>query len=843
MAEVEKGYWRIVRVLGGLASFVISLIVYARTAQISIPFWDCGEFIACSYTLGVPHPPGAPILLWLGRLVSILPFGNNIAHRLNLLSSFASAVSVMLIYFIIIWIMKHWFEKPNKSLPNLIMIVSGIAGSLLAGFGSTYWNNAVEAEVYGVVMVVINLAIYLTLIWSERREEPSSEKLLVFIPFLLYLGIGIHMTSMIILPPIFLFIILVDSRKRLDPIFWITWAALFSVATEFSMFIIIMISGLILTLVLCLITHGDTARRWALAFITLLMAVIAYTPQLYAPIRSRLDPSIDENDPETLKSFIDYLDRKQYGQESMWHAMLLHRKGSWKNQFGTHRRMGFWGFFRKQWTSIKGGANGVIPFAIGILGIIFAFQRDKRYGMFIFLVVLIGTLGLLVYMNFSDGTRGIQLEVRDRDYFYTPGFAHWGLIMGLGLGGVLWSLYELRKKSRLFVAPLIALLLIVLATPIVPLSANYFTHDRSRNWIPWDYAYNILNSCKKNAVIFTNGDNDTFPLWCIQAIDSVRTDVRVANLSLLNTPWYIKQLKHNMDVPISLSDQKIKMLQPVRTKDGFLRVQDIMVDHIIRNADVVMRADSTYYLDPPIFFAVTVAPENKIGFDPYLRMNGLAYRVVTEKSEEQRPILPDVMRKNLFEVYKFRCWDDTTLYLDENTSKLMQNYVTAFLTLSIYYEEHDSIDKAIETMEYCIKKLPRKWQGFVYLFSLYRKTQQFDKLWEAYQRSLVFNKYEMNIYRIAGESFRLAKDMGRALEVMKTGYENLPDNGDIVKQYAMYLYLTGKSTEGISILQGYTARHPEDTKLKSYLDAFRQEMIRQEGQAPQTGSFSPSPRK
>jgi len=258
---------------------------------------------------------------------------------------------------------------------------------------------------------------------------------------------------------------------------------------------------------------------------------------------------------------------------------------------------------------------------------------------------------------------------------------------------------------------------------------------------------------------------------------------------------------------------------------------------------VVMRADSTYYLDPPIFFAVTVAPENKVNFDPYLRMNGLAYKVVTEKSEKQRAILPDVMKKNLFEVYKFRCWDDTTLYLDETTSKLIQNYITAFLTLAMYYEEHDSIEKAIETMEYCTSKLPRKWQGFVYLFSLYRKTHQLDKLWDSFQRSLFFNKYEPNIYRIAGESFRLGKEIERALKVMKIGYENLPDNGDIVKQYAMYLYLTGKPAEGVSILQEYTARHPEDTKLKSYLDAFRQEIRRQEVQAPQTGSFSPAPER
>ena len=105
--------------------------------------------------------------------------------------------------------------------------------------------------------------------------------------------------------------------------------------------------------------------------------------------------------------------------------------------------------------------------------------------------------------------------------------------------------------------------------PARMLQANYNEHDRSKDWVPWDYAYNLLQSCAPHAILFTNGDNDTFPLWYLQDVEGIRRDIKVACLSLLNTNWYIINLKnadpyHVGTVKINMTDDQINDLNPMR---------------------------------------------------------------------------------------------------------------------------------------------------------------------------------------------------------------------------------------------------------------------------------------
>ena len=153
-------------------------------------------------------------------------------------------------------------------------------------------------------------------------------------------------------------------------------------------------------------------------------------------------------------------------------------------------------------------------------------------------------------------------QPRERDYAYVGSYFAFAIWIGLGSAGLLQFIQTKLKNSTINFA---ALLLLILASPVWMASQNWDDHDRSNRYVAPDYAKNLLNSLAPNAIVFTNGDNDTFPLWYAQEVEGVRTDVRIVCLSLLNTDWYIKQLKNQWShesapLPFSYSDQEIDQI-------------------------------------------------------------------------------------------------------------------------------------------------------------------------------------------------------------------------------------------------------------------------------------------
>lgn len=177
----------------------------------------------------------------------------------------------------------------------------------------------------------------------------------------------------------------------------------------------------------------------------------------------------------------------------------------------------------------------MLPLILGLVGMYFQYLRESRGFTIVMLLFFFTGIAIVIYLNQTP------YQPRERDYAYAGSFYAFAIWIGLGIT-TLWK--ELSKKVN---GPALAILLTLIsffAVPYIMAKENWDDHDRSDRYTPRDFAKNYLESCDKNAVLFTNGDNDTFPLWYAQEVEGIRTDVRVVNLSLLNTDWYIEQLKY-----------------------------------------------------------------------------------------------------------------------------------------------------------------------------------------------------------------------------------------------------------------------------------------------------------
>jgi hypothetical protein len=178
-----------------------------------------------------------------------------------------------------------------------------------------------------------------------------------------------------------------------------------------------------------------------------------------------------------------------------------------------------------------------LPLILGLLGMIYMYRKGEKGKQSFWVVMLFFIftgLAIVVYLNQPP------YQPRERDYAYAASFYAFAIWIGFGV----MMIYDFLKKHIPATAgAAIASVACVLAAPVLMASQNWDDHDRSGRYTAIDFASNYLNSCKPNAILFTNGDNDTFPLWFAQEVEGIRTDVRVINLSYLSTHWYIDQHK------------------------------------------------------------------------------------------------------------------------------------------------------------------------------------------------------------------------------------------------------------------------------------------------------------
>lgn len=743
--------------------FLISFIVYFLTVAPTTSFWDCGEFIACAYILGVPHPPGAPFYLLLGRIFSLIPWAGDIGLRVNIISAIATAFTVMLTYLIIVKLIKLWRDKIKTIEDRIIIYGGGIVGALAFAFSDSLWFNAVEAEVYAISMFFTAVVVWLILVWHEKADQPSSDRYILIIAYFIGLAIGVHLLSLLALPVVFLtyyFRRHVFNLKSLIIfgitaliIFWgiypgiVKWLPnllLILNQKTGSFFTAVFFITIAISLIVGIFYAVQNRNRIVFTVLTSLLLILVGAstfPSVY--FRSKLNPAIDENDPENLENLVSYINREQYGD---W-SIVDRRAPLWEYQIKKmYLRYLFWQYVGK---GTKMGSDGfladtfslyglwAIPFLIGMMGMIHHFFKDYRRALVILILFIMTGLAIVIYLNQPDP------QPRERDYVYVASFFAFAIWIGIGVTGILESVVEsIQKKSIARKLLLFVVLgLLILFIPVNMLAFNYHSHDRSGNYVAYDYSYNLLQSCDKDAILFTNGDNDTFPLWFLQYVYNIRRDVRVVNLSLLNTHWYIKQLRdQEPKVPITLTDIEIDQLAPMywpvkktikmtipdeiyqkeledleqrkefisKTIDNppeitfdlgptfmgqAIRVQDWMILEII----------ASNRFKKPIYFSITVSNDNMLNMDDYLRMDGLVYKLITYPGEK---ISPSRLRTNLFDKYNFRNLNNPEVYYDDNILGLLINYRSGFLRLADFYRREKMYDSLIATLNKMEQAIP-----------------------------------------------------------------------------------------------------------------------------------------
>ncbi|HTF28893.1 MAG TPA: DUF2723 domain-containing protein, partial [Flavitalea sp.] len=199
-------YNRINNLIGWLVC-ITACTVYLMTMERTASFWDTGEFISSAFKLQVPHPPGAPLFILLGRLFIII-FGDNPASAalaVNSMSAVASGLTILFLFWTITYFAKKLVQEKNEPLKGsqiFTIMSAGVTGALAYTFSDSFWFSAVEGEVYALSSLFTAIVFWAVLKWEKRADEPGADRWLVFIFFLMGLSIGVHILNLLTIPAI-----------------------------------------------------------------------------------------------------------------------------------------------------------------------------------------------------------------------------------------------------------------------------------------------------------------------------------------------------------------------------------------------------------------------------------------------------------------------------------------------------------------------------------------------------------------------------------------------------------------------------------------------------------------
>ncbi len=478
------------------ALFTAVMVVYLLTLAPTTAFWDTSEYIAAAKLLGIPHPPGNPLFTLMAHVWGLLPLGAEYARRINLFAAVTSAAGAAFWFLVA----ERWCRAILAARgPRLAAAFAGVFASAMAW---TVWNQStVNEKVYTISLLSIAMCVWFTLRWADEAPGPRRDRWLIAALYITALSSTNHQMGLLALPVIGVYVLLTDWRVITRP--QVIAAAL---------------------------------AVWVVGI------SINY---IYLPIRAGQYPAINEGEPVGFFSpaLMDVLNRVQYAKPDEFSQRMAPFSAQLSN---------YWTYWSWQWGrdlgALGGAATGLFT-ALGLAGLWTLLRRNLRSGLAAGALLGTLTLALIFYLNFKYGFSynnpaiGTDLrEVRERDYFYVASFAFVGVLFAAGFAAAIRGIGDWlgdrvdASRRYLYATP-------VLALALVPLGGNWTTASRANETIARDFAIDILESVEPYGILITAGDNDTFPLWFAQEVLGVRRDVTLANLSLMNTEWHLKQLR------------------------------------------------------------------------------------------------------------------------------------------------------------------------------------------------------------------------------------------------------------------------------------------------------------
>lgn len=500
------------------------LLVYLATLAPDVTFWDAGEFIAAIESWGIPHPPGTPLYVTLGRTWRLLAGFLSPAVAANSLSALCTVAACVLLGTSI---------GRRAPMPRL----TAAATTLGAGLVASVWLNATEAEVYAP-----SLLLGATMLFAADLSSVRDERKHALLAYLFGLAAPLHASALVAAPgAIVLATLRIEDparRMRASAVLAACFVAAAAIATGRGW---LAVAALVALAALAVVRVTGAARALGLV-------ALGATPLAIMLLRARLDPAINQGNPAAFGTLLDVLARRQYAVAPLWpreappwlQLANLFQYADWQYALGLAPDATF---------SAPRLAVSLVYVALAVAGAR-AHARADRAGFRAMLVLLVSaTLGVAAYLNLKAGPSigwgilpdEVPHEARERDYFYVLAFWAWGA--WAARGGIEFARTASRGRW-----PALGLAFVLL-----PLATNWRAMDRRR---PPDAVAAIsiarahLRPLPERAVLVTWGDNDSYPLWYAQRALHYREDVTVVTTPLLGAAWYQDELRRRDSIRI-----------------------------------------------------------------------------------------------------------------------------------------------------------------------------------------------------------------------------------------------------------------------------------------------------